>query len=751
MAGRFSVEAVFKAIDRFTRPVSRMQRRMERFTRATSRGMRSVSPLISGVGGNVQRLATSFAKLGVAAAAGIGAAMYVVGKAGADFEEAMSAVSAVMMKPIADISELSDQAKQLGATTKFTATEAAQGMEILAKAGFNVKEVGAAIPGVLHAAAASGLELAEVSDHVSNVLKGMGRSAYDAAKAARDLGYSGAEAWEMTRRLTMDASQAGRVADVLALASSRTNSTIGSLGESMRNVAATARQLNVPLEDVIAAVASLQDVGLDASVAGSALNTMLTKMAKPTDEIAAKMKKFGVSFKDTKGNMLPLQKVLENLARASDKAGGSFDRVAFFADLVGLRGQKAASNLADLFKEGKVADLAESLRNAAGSAEKMSKMRLDNLKGDLTLLGSQFDALKTQIYETQSGPLRGLTKRMRDWLDLNSGSISAGVTLWSIRLKPAMETFGKAFEKTMGSMRDAFKGFNGWTAAQRILPELAKNLGQLAAVSVMVLGALGALAVGFIVTMSVLWSTVRGAVDGMLQAFGGLVYGVMDWWANLKAIFDAEGMGLAKKIFKIGVHIVSGLANGIRSAISLPIDAIVNVGKGILRGIAKALGIASDSKKAKVLGAFTASGFASGIKTGTAAVQKALDDMTAMQPKTISIAPRVKAPAMQDVMIRQRFMTLGSAAKWSGPSAPPPDERPEDAPHAYRQPHVATPRGREDSARDELVDAILKLTDAMRGARSGEVTIRDQSGRAEVTKAPSGGRARLSVKRSGAF
>src|SRR5690606_28675336 len=109
--------------------------------------------------------------------------------------------------------------KRLGATTKFTATEAAEAMEIMARAGFKNEEILAGVGGVLDAAAASGLEMAEVSNHVSNVLKGMG----------------------------LEASQATRVADVLALASARTKSSIGSLGESMKNVASTARQFNIPL------------------------------------------------------------------------------------------------------------------------------------------------------------------------------------------------------------------------------------------------------------------------------------------------------------------------------------------------------------------------------------------------------------------------------------------------------------------------------------------------------------------------
>jgi TP901 family phage tail tape measure protein len=250
---------------------------------------------------------------------------------------------------------------------------------------------------VLDAAAASGLEMAEVANHVSNVLKGMG----------------------------LETSEATRVADVLALASARTNSSIGSLGESMKNVASTARQFKIPLEEVVAGVALLQDVGLDASVAGSAMNTMLTKMAAPTAGLKKQMKQLGISFEDSKGNMLPMSEVLKQLAAGTDKAGGNMKQVAFLAELVGLRGQKAASNLKTLFESGKINTLVKELEDAEGAASKMSALRMRNLKGDWTLFGSAVDAVKVRLFETQSGPLRDMVKGMTKWVGENEKLIES--------------------------------------------------------------------------------------------------------------------------------------------------------------------------------------------------------------------------------------------------------------------------------------------------------------------------------------
>ena len=317
MAGKYSVEAVFRAIDRMSGPIAKMEKRAMAFSDRVGKRLRTIGAAPDALLGGLATIGTTAA----VAAVPLGLVAKNIFDVGADYEQAISNVGAVMLKSRSEIAELDAEAKRLGATTKFTAIQAAQGMELMARAGFSSADIMAGMTGVLAAAAAEGTELAEVSNHVSNVLKGMG----------------------------LEANQAGRVADVLALASSKTNSSLSSLGESMANTASTARELGVPLEAAVASVALLQDVGLDASVAGSALNTMLTKLAAPTDALKAQMRSMGVSFADANGNALPFLDILKNLAKGGNAAGGNMDRVAFFAELVGLRGQKAASNLATMF------------------------------------------------------------------------------------------------------------------------------------------------------------------------------------------------------------------------------------------------------------------------------------------------------------------------------------------------------------------------------------------------------------------
>lgn len=384
-------------------PLGKMRGKLAQFGRDASKSLAGFNAKLRDVHGGIRTIATAAAAVGTAG----GLAAFAIGKTGAEFEQAVAGLGAVSLQSRDEIAALEAKAKELGATTKYTATEAANAMTLMAQAGFTEADILAGIGPVLDAAAASGLEIAEVAGHVSNALKGMG----------------------------LETSEASRVADVLAVASARTNSSIGSLGESLSNVASTAREFKIPLEDTVAAVALLQDVGLDASVAGSALNTMLTQIAAPTDEVAEKMREFGVTFQDAKGNMLPFEQVLANISKAAKKSGGNMDQVAFFAELVGLRGQKAAGNLKDLFDTGKVSALTAELRGAAGAAQKMATLRMDSTIGDLTLLTSAIDGVKVALFETESGPLRSMIREMTKWVESNRSLIVFEFQVWLRRIK----------------------------------------------------------------------------------------------------------------------------------------------------------------------------------------------------------------------------------------------------------------------------------------------------------------------------
>jgi TP901 family phage tail tape measure protein len=428
MASRFSIEATFKGNDQITKVMNRIEGGVSGFSSRLGKKLESVDKVTSKLAGSMWDLGKKAATAGLAVGAALGAAAYNVGKAGADFEQAMASVGAVSLMTRAEVKDLEQAALQYGASTKFSATQVAGGMELMGKAGFTNAQILQGIGPILSAAAAEGAEFEEVAGHVSNLLKGMG----------------------------LETTEAGRVADVLTLASARTNSSISSLGESMANVSATARQFKIPLEQAVASVALLQDVGIDASTAGSAVNTMLTNMANPSKKAKEAMVELGVSFTDVHGDMLPLTQVFSQFEKAAKKSGGNMKQVAFFAELVGLRGQKAALNLEKLFSEGKFGDLVKELDGAAGSAKKMADLRMQTLTGDLTMLGNVVDTVKISLYDTASGPLRSIVRGTTEWLQANKDLIKSRFVEFLSDAKFGIELFASGAKSGFKSVSAAF-------------------------------------------------------------------------------------------------------------------------------------------------------------------------------------------------------------------------------------------------------------------------------------------------------
>lgn len=426
MSNRFALSAIFTGIDRMTATVKGMQASVSSFTKSASKGLGDLDGVNSRVTAGIKATAVAMAGVGVTA----GALAHNVIGVGADFEQAITNVGAVSLMTRDQIADLEKEALRLGANTKFSAVEVANAMEMMGKAGFDNAQILQGVGGILAAAAAEGAGLEETASNVSNVLKGMG----------------------------LATSESGRVADVLTLASARTNSSISSLGESMKNVSSTARTFGIKFEDTVAAVALLQDVGLDASEAGSSLNSMLTMMAAPSAAVSAQMKELGVSFSDAQGNMLPFTDVLGQLSNSAQKSGGNMKQVAFFADLLGMRGAKAAGNLKDLFNEGKVTKLKTELDGAAGSAEKMAGIRMDTLLGDWEQFDGAINSTKIAIFNLQNGPLRGVVQEMTKWVDVNRDVAASGVSDFIREATPLIKGFGEGLRFAFIDLGSEIKG-----------------------------------------------------------------------------------------------------------------------------------------------------------------------------------------------------------------------------------------------------------------------------------------------------
>lgn len=388
------LKAVFTAEDRVTGAVGRMDAAIKRLG-ATGDSLAGLDRYTGKVFDGLKKAAVGLGALGL----GAGVVAHHVVEAGADFEQSITNVGAVMGKSRGEIAELEKSALSLGVTTQFSASEVAEAMEMMARKGFDAEEILGGIPGVLNAVAASGEDMATVSTVVGSSIRGFGLEAKDASK----------------------------VADLLAYAAEKTGAGITNMGTALSIAAPTARTLGVSIEDTATAVGLLQKMGLDASTAGSATATMLAKISHPSKEAAGKMAAMGIKFKDAKGDMLSFRDVLGQFIKAGDKAGGNMDRMSFFAELVGLRGDKAALALSDMAKSGDFDKLAEGIKNTGGYAEKVAKLRLDTTQSSWKLLTSTIEVLETKIFGLGSVGLKSVIDKVNAWVAANGDLISSGV------------------------------------------------------------------------------------------------------------------------------------------------------------------------------------------------------------------------------------------------------------------------------------------------------------------------------------
>lgn len=284
-----------------------------------------------------------------------------------DFEAAMSQVKAVSGATGSEFDKLTAKAKEMGATTKFTAKESAEAFNYMAMAGWNAEQMTDGISGILNLAAASGEDLATTSDIVTDALTAFGLKASDAT----------------------------HFSDVLAQASSSANTDVGMMGETFKYVASMAGSLSYSIEDVALMTGLMANSGIKSTQAGTALNSVLTRLATNSSGAADAIAELGVNFYDSSGNARPLATVMGELREAT--AGMNQEQKSNLANTVaGMEAQKGLLAILNASQED-YDKLAESINHADGAAEKMSKIKLDNLKGDITYFQSAVDGLKISL------------------------------------------------------------------------------------------------------------------------------------------------------------------------------------------------------------------------------------------------------------------------------------------------------------------------------------------------------------------
>lgn len=307
-------------------------------------------------------------------------------KTGMAYESQMSTVRALSQASDADMLQLDKTAQHLGATTVWTAKESGQAMEYMAMAGWNAKQMVDAVPATMDLASASGEDLAEVSDIVTDSMTAF----------------------------NMKAKEASHFTDVLAAAATSSNTNVGKLGESFKYAAPLAGSLGYSIEDTSLALGLMANSGIKASQAGTSMRSWLTRMAKPTDESAAAMKKLGLSLKDSHGKMKPLRTVIKETRSAFSGLSKSqkAQYAAMLAGKTGMSGLLAVVQSAD----GDFSKLSNAIDNCNGAAKKMADTKLDNLEGDVTLFKSAMDGAGLEIYDEIKEPLRDVVQEGTKWV-----------------------------------------------------------------------------------------------------------------------------------------------------------------------------------------------------------------------------------------------------------------------------------------------------------------------------------------------
>ncbi|HBN4446280.1 TPA: phage tail tape measure protein, partial [Escherichia coli O25b:H4-ST131] len=414
--------------------------------------------------------------------------------------------------------------------------DAASGQSFLAMAGFTPQAIQAALPGVLNMALAGGVELGETADIGSNILT----------------------------QFNLTADQMDRVGDTLTAAFTRTNTDLRALGETMKYTGPVAAKLGISLEEAAAMAGMLANNGLRGSDAGTAMRASLSRLASPPKAAADALKELGVSVADARGKMRPMEDVLLDLYKATQKYG-QVDQVSFFKDIAGEEAFVGLQTLVAAAGSGELQKLTRELQGARGEADRVAKVMADNLDGDLKNLDSAWEGLRIRISDLVDGPLRSVTQ----WLTRVLEKITSLAQAHPVLTRQLLIAGGAllAMTATVGSLslaigvlagplaklRLGFSLLTGSMNAVRLLPAL---WGMVTGSVSLLGGAIGALfsPVGLIVAAlagaAVLiwkyWDPIRAFFAGVFSGIMERLTPLRETFERFGPVFDAIGSGISQ-------------------------------------------------------------------------------------------------------------------------------------------------------------------------------------------------------------
>ncbi|MHC9396037.1 phage tail tape measure protein, partial [Serratia ureilytica] len=501
---------------------AQITRRTENYNRQLAEQQRRLSA-VTRMQANVARAKEMRGKLaagGAAATAGGAGTLYGVSRImrpGFDFDEGMSGVQALTRMDKSDprLKMLREQARALGASTAYTATDAASGQKFLAMAGFTPEAIKQALPGVLNMGLAGDMDLGEASDIGSNVLSQFG----------------------------LKADQMDRVSDVLTVAFTSTNTDLRQLGETMTYAGPVAADLGISLENMAAMAGAMADNGMRGSMAGTALRSGLNRLVAPAKAGQDALSALGVKISDANGRLRSMPDILKDVGKSLQK----FDQPSQTRLKKDIFGEEAMVGMGHVLRyalNGKYDQLVDKLNKANGGAENVAKVKIDNLKGDVKQLVSAWEDLGIQMEESVDSPLRKLTQGFTNLI--------ASVGKWmkaNPQLTSALITAGLVIGVTITAL-----GALALAAAALIVPFALMRLSLFMLTGGRGLGALIPSAKGL-----------TGALGRLLPSLSGVGRSIKDWPGVFRGGLTALG-NLRSRIALLGSNALMGLSRGAATA-----------------------------------------------------------------------------------------------------------------------------------------------------------------------------------------